>query len=55
VAAMDRRKRLPLGIVRGPGDRRVGWGERRRHRSFFRIIFIPLDRLFREWGTVRIL
>jgi hypothetical protein len=53
VIEMDRRKRL-LGKVRGPGDRRVGRLDRRKHRSVFRIVFIPWDRLIKQWANVRL-
>jgi len=52
AAAMARPKRKSKKDNEGAGSRRPGRPERRRHRKPFRILFIPLDRLFREWASI---
>ncbi len=52
AAAMARPKRRSQKANDSAGSRRPGRPERRRHRKPFRILFIPLDRLFREWASI---
>lgn len=49
---MERRRRHTPRIGRNFPERRKAYFERRQHWSPFRILFIPVGRLFSEFGNV---
>jgi hypothetical protein len=49
---MERRRRHTPRIGRNFPERRKAYFDRRQHRGPLRILFIPVGRLFSDFGTV---